>query len=153
MKLRSEQGTAVVEFAVVLPLLLIIVFGIVEFSFMLHNRGMITNAAREGARAGIVIGEGGSRLSKSDIQSIVNSYLTNNLVSFTSGSPATPTVDVAVNGDKTKDPADGMVSLTDYLTVEVSYEYEFLLLPKFVAGIASTDGTKNLFASSTMRAD
>lgn len=55
--LRSEQGAAAVEFALVLPLLILLVFGIVEFGRGYNAKVTLTHAAREGARA-LAIGEG-----------------------------------------------------------------------------------------------
>lgn len=148
MKLRSEQGTAVVEFALVLPLLLVIVFGIIEFSFILYNQAMITNASREGSRSGIIVQT--PRKSTGEITTVVNNYLNNYLVSFNSGPPPAPTVVVKIN-DVVADPSTaGLTSAQDYLTVEVSYNYDFLIIPDFITSIA---GTKTLFASSTMRAE
>jgi len=54
MKKRSQKGAAVVEFALILPILLLLLFGIIEFSFYMYDKAMLTNACREGARAGIV---------------------------------------------------------------------------------------------------
>lgn len=55
MKLfRSQRGQAVVEFALVLPLLVLILFGVLEFGRIFHTYIVITNAAREGARLGAV---------------------------------------------------------------------------------------------------
>ena len=50
----NNKGVAAVEFAIVLPLLLLIVFGIIEFGFLLYDQAVITNASREGARKGVV---------------------------------------------------------------------------------------------------
>lgn len=47
---RKKRGAAIIEFAVLLPLLLIIVFGIIEFGFLWLQSHYIANAAREGAR-------------------------------------------------------------------------------------------------------
>jgi len=52
--IKSEKGTAVVEFAIVLPLLVLILGGIIEFGLLFYNKQVITNASREGARAGII---------------------------------------------------------------------------------------------------
>lgn len=49
-----ERGAAAVEFALILPLLLVIVFGIVNFGFMLSDRQAVSQAAAEGARAAAV---------------------------------------------------------------------------------------------------
>ncbi len=54
MKIKSENGASAVEFALVLPLLLVLVFGIIEFSIFLYDKAVITNASREGAQAGDV---------------------------------------------------------------------------------------------------
>lgn len=49
-RLRSQQGAAVVEFALVLPILLLFVFGIVEFGRAYNAQLTLTHAAREGVR-------------------------------------------------------------------------------------------------------
>ena len=51
---NGERGASAIEFAVILPLLLVVLFGIIEFGFVLYNKAVLTNACREGARAGIV---------------------------------------------------------------------------------------------------
>jgi Flp pilus assembly protein TadG len=45
-----DRGAAAVEFALLLPLLLLIVFGIIDFGRMLNAQITLTQAAREGAR-------------------------------------------------------------------------------------------------------
>ena len=47
---RSEGGAAIVEFAIILPLLLVLVFGIIEFGRAFNANISLTHAAREGAR-------------------------------------------------------------------------------------------------------
>lgn len=51
---RSERGTAVVEFALVAPLLFLIVFGIIEFGRILNAYNQLTQLAGQGARAATV---------------------------------------------------------------------------------------------------
>ena len=53
---RSERarGAAVVEFAVVLPLLLTILFGIIEYGWVFMVRQTLQTSAREGARIAIL---------------------------------------------------------------------------------------------------
>src|SRR6185436_12324640 len=46
----EERGAALVEFALALPLLLVVIAGIVDFGFTFQRYEIITNAAREGAR-------------------------------------------------------------------------------------------------------
>lgn len=49
-----KEGQALVEFAIVLPLLLLLIVGIVELAAAWQTMQVITNAAREGARRAIV---------------------------------------------------------------------------------------------------
>src|SRR5205823_1133660 len=53
---RDRRGVAMVEFALVFPLLLLLVFGIIEFGQTLSAQQMIINGAREGARSAILPG-------------------------------------------------------------------------------------------------
>ena len=54
MKKLNERGVVAAEFAILLPVLLLIVFGTMEFGMMMYGREVVTNATREGARYGIV---------------------------------------------------------------------------------------------------
>jgi len=49
---KTERGQTLVELALVLPVLVLILFGILEFGRIFHSYIVITNAAREGARLG-----------------------------------------------------------------------------------------------------
>lgn len=51
---RDERGAAAVEFALILPLLCLLVFGIINFGDMLSVRQGVSQAAAEGARAAAV---------------------------------------------------------------------------------------------------
>lgn len=50
-KVKSEEGQAMVEFAIVLPLLLMILCGIIDFGWLFYNQLNVDNASREAARA------------------------------------------------------------------------------------------------------
>jgi Flp pilus assembly protein TadG len=50
MAVASDRGAAAVEFALLLPVLLLIVFGIIDFGRALNAQVTITQAAREGSR-------------------------------------------------------------------------------------------------------
>lgn len=53
-RLRGDKGQEVVEFALVLPLLFLLLFGIIDFGIIIFSYDTISNATREGARYGIV---------------------------------------------------------------------------------------------------
>lgn len=54
MKKPDEKGVSAVEFALLLPVLVLIIFVIIEGGLVLYNQQVITNASREGARVGIL---------------------------------------------------------------------------------------------------
>jgi Flp pilus assembly protein TadG len=47
---QAQGGAAAVEFAVLLPLLVVLTFGIIEFGLVFNTQLSLTGAAREGAR-------------------------------------------------------------------------------------------------------
>lgn len=56
---RHDEGATVVEFALVAPLLFLLLFGVVEFGRGIATYTAVTTAAREGARYGTTVGEDG----------------------------------------------------------------------------------------------
>ena len=51
---RQEDGAAAVEFALLLPLLVLLLFGFIQFGTAFNTRIQATNAAREAARAAVI---------------------------------------------------------------------------------------------------
>jgi Flp pilus assembly protein TadG len=52
---RGGRGQALVEFALVIPVFLVILAGLLYFGFMLYSKMTVINAAREGAHYGIIL--------------------------------------------------------------------------------------------------
>src|SRR3954462_3469677 len=50
-RLRDERGASAVEFAFIVPLLIVLVLGIAEFGHAFQVQGTLSAAAREGGRA------------------------------------------------------------------------------------------------------
>ena len=54
LKARSESGQTMAEFAVVLPVLVLVLFAIMQFGIVFNNYVTLTDAVRAGARKGAV---------------------------------------------------------------------------------------------------
>lgn len=67
---RAERGAAAVEFALVVPLLLAIVFSIIDLGFAINRYTVLNNATREGVRAASL------SASSSEVDAVVNDSLT-----------------------------------------------------------------------------
>lgn len=51
---RDTEGQSLVEFALVLPILILLILGMIEFGWILNGQITLTSAAREGARVAII---------------------------------------------------------------------------------------------------
>ncbi|UCF85082.1 MAG: pilus assembly protein [Desulfobacteraceae bacterium] len=144
---HSREGAAAVEFAIILPVLIILVFGIIEFSVILFDKAMITNASREGARAGIVYRydyNAGQEdpLDETEIENIVIAYCQSHLISLGGTSTLDRSdIDSVCGTNASGDPI---------LTVTVRYQYQFLVLPNFITTLT---GNINLTAQTVMRTE
>lgn len=71
---KSQRGAAALEFALVAPILIVLVFGIVDFGLMINSQAVFANASRDAARAGSFFAK------ESEIKDVVDSawsYLPN----------------------------------------------------------------------------
>ena len=136
-RITNQKGAALVEFAIVLPLLLVLVFGMIEFSIMFYDKAVITNASREGARAGIVY-DFPDRVTMGQIEDAVKEYASGRLISF-GGANLAP--DIVSNE---------CLNAGDSLTVSVAYEYTYLVLPSLITTLT---GPIDLTAVTTMRCE
>lgn len=53
---RSQRGAAALEFALVAPVLIMLLLGIVDFGMLMNAQSLVANAVREGARTGALGG-------------------------------------------------------------------------------------------------
>jgi Flp pilus assembly protein TadG len=132
---RDQRGTALVETALTLPLMLLISVGIFEFGRAYQTWQILTNAAREGARIAILPGT-----SDDAIEARVRDYLTDGAVDR----PADADVDITRNNVV---PSGGGTASASRVTV--SYPYEFMVLQP-VATLVVSDS--NVGAPLTMTA-
>lgn len=136
--LRSENGAELVEFALVFPILLVVMLGIIDFGFLFQRYEVLTNAAREGARVAILPG-----YSDADVAARVNQYLT------AGGLTGAAVVDV--------EPPQAVPVGSQCITlrpVTVAYDYEFVFVGPLVGLVGGSGlGTKTLHATSAMRTE
>jgi hypothetical protein len=132
--LKNEAGAALVEAALIMIPFLLLLFGVIEFGLLLYDQQVINNAAREGARAGIVVST--PRLSDTDIKAEVIKYAEKNLVTF--GEDNLTIADIVIT--KITGPTNLVETspgkwepgtwgkFGDILIVSASYTYKFLFL-------------------------
>jgi len=147
MRIRDESGGSLIEFAIIAPLLFVVLSGIIEFGILLYDKAMITNASREGARAGIVFD---TALRNDDhtvnaaavitkVSNVITGYCSDNLISFQAGDNITVAVSV---GGEAGQP----------LSVTVDYPFHFLVFSNVIALIGGgTEDLLNLRAETVMR--
>lgn len=125
---RSEKGASAVEFALLLPLLMLILFGIIEFALGLHRQAILTNASREGARLGIV--QSVPPITTGAINARIDTYLTAAGIS---------------PGNVTRAITPGTTTGTPVIVL-LTLPYNFTVLP----GLAGIAPTINLTAQTVM---
>jgi Flp pilus assembly protein TadG len=82
-----KSGQSLVEFALVIPLLLLVIMGIFDLGWAIYAQNIISNAAAEGARSGIILST-----TDADIQSRIRAStpgLTNLQVTISPTGPRT----------------------------------------------------------------
>jgi Flp pilus assembly protein TadG len=131
---KNQEGAGLVEFAIVAPLLVILLFGLLEFGLSLYAKEVLTNASREGARYGVVYCS--PRRTSGQIVTQVQDYLTK------SGFTDTPNISVTGAGGNTGGT----------LTVSVTYPYTFQVLPGIFASFfdSTMTGSVTLHANTAM---
>jgi Flp pilus assembly protein TadG len=137
-RVRSQAGAELVEFALILPMLLVIFGGIVDFGLILQRQQVVTNAAREGARLAVVNYPDG------DVRERVRRFVQEGLNSPTL-EPAT-----TVTAQRIPLPSGAVI---DAKQVDVTLTGRFLVLGPIVslAGGSGSFGSIALHARTTMR--
>ena len=116
--LKRKNGQSVVEFALILPVLLLMVLGIIEFGRLLETTNVLTSAAREGVRA--------AAISTPDVSQVNNAA--NNILSANNITGAS----ISVNGPN----ANREVTVT----VQITYTP---LTGSFIPGLSSLQITRS----------
>lgn len=140
MRMRDERGSALVEAALITPLILLIMVGIFEVGRAFQTWQVLTNAAREGARAAVVPGA-----DNATVKALVRNYMSDGQLAGAAG--ANVTVDQAaslvVNG-----------TTLGASKVIVDYPFEFVVLQpvaRLVVPATNTGEAITMRATSLMR--
>jgi Flp pilus assembly protein TadG len=125
MLTENQKGAVAIEMAIVTLFILVpLLLGTVDLAIAIYNQQVLTNASREGARAGIA-------RSTISVETVVQNYCANRLIP----SGSSPTVSDAGGGAFQNDYA-----------VSVTYEHHFMF-----AGIIGLPATKTLTGRTVMK--
>jgi Flp pilus assembly protein TadG len=138
----NERGAELIEMALILPLLLAMLAGIVDFGRMFQRMEVTTNAAREGARLASLPG-----YSQTDVQNRVRAYMDAGIIAGAGAQTNVTRTLVTIT------PGGGGASF-QAAQVNVAYTDSYLILGPIVTligGNAADFGAITLTATSTMR--
>ena len=134
---NKESGVELIEFALVFPLLLLVILGVVDFGFLFQRWEALTNAAREGARVATLPG-----YETVDVEARVASYLAAGGVPTTGGNPAVTVAGTTIAQGAATWPAT---------TVTLSYTHDYLFLDSVTAWFGGGLGSTTVTTQATMR--
>jgi uncharacterized protein (UPF0333 family) len=134
LRRRDDRGAAALEFALVVPLLMVLVFGGISFGYMLSFRQAISQSAAEGARAAAVAPAGTNNAQRNaDAVAAVNNGLGSYGVTCTGAALVRNGVTVGSCG--VSHPAPCTNGSGDCVRVTLDYAYrDNPLLPSFFVG-------------------
>ena len=98
-----RRGAAMVEFALILPVLVLILFGVIEFGRMVMVHQVLVNASREGARLAVLPGT-----TSAQVQNTIDGYMAS----------------AGITGHTATFPDPNTIPPGQSLTVSVSVPYE-----------------------------
>ena len=124
---KHRRGAAVVEFAMVVPVFVLLIFGMIEFGRAVMVQQVLVNATREGARQAVLDGS-----TLTDVQARIDVYLSASVING-----ATTTV--------TPDPQAAGFGAPVTVTISIPFEdVSWFPIPQYLGGTTLT-------ASSVMR--
>ncbi len=137
---RTERGTALVEAAITIPILLLIAVGIFEFGRAYQTWQVLTNAAREGARMSVLPNGNASA-----VEAGVRQYMQNGQLPLyaTAGVTVDRAASISVNGN---------AEIASQITV--TYPFTFMVLQpvaQLVNAGSSTGSALSMTATALMR--
>ena len=146
---NRQQGAQAVEFALILPFMVLIIFCVLDFGILAFDKAVITNASREAARRGIVLSA--TAWDPAAIRQVACDYARSALITVSSGTrtaTCSGSADPVVTVQPTTAPAFG-----DPVTVSVSYVVKGFSLGSWFSlgtGTSSVGSPLTLTSSSQM---
>jgi Flp pilus assembly protein TadG len=126
--MKSQRGAAMVEAAIVTPIFLLLLFGVVDFGRFLWTQHVIVEAAAEGGRMAVIL----DGVTDDEVVAVVLDFAERG------GLPDTMTVTANVTGRGPSQTATVTATATGF---------QFLMLPSFVAELA---GARDITAVATV---
>ena len=112
---QRSRGQSLVEFAVVLPIFLLILAAVIDFGLGLYSQMTVINAAREGARLGVVS------------QPFSSTAVNDRVVAMTAGlDQSNLTVSITCKHDDGSSVSCSSTTTGDEIQVQVDYDYHML---------------------------
>jgi len=145
-RVGSERGAELVEFALVFPLLLLVVLWIVDFGFMFQRMEVVTNAAREGARIAVLPGYG-----ISDVNARVCNYLSAGGVPTVGCGTTNPRITVDGFGSPFTIPLGAGTTPMSGKRVTVVYSHQYSFIGPFTSLFGAAFSSVPVRAVAIMR--
>lgn len=114
--LRRQRGSVAIEFALLLPVVAVLLFGIVDFGRMLWFKEVLVTATRDGARMGTLF-------DSQNTEAVIRARIQTNLVN--GGMAPTNLVVTAAGNPET-------MTTGDPVTVVTSVDWDFLVIDKLM---------------------
>jgi Flp pilus assembly protein TadG len=131
--LRSQDGSVILEAALMITVLLLLTFGMVDFGRVMYTSNSLISAAREGARGGAVMSPVNTATIKAAVEARFNSY--------TFGGDNLTDGEIAV--------VDGSASSPPSVKVTITYPFKWITpMPRLMGW---GNGTTNLKATAEYR--
>jgi Flp pilus assembly protein TadG len=139
-RFQSDRGSELIEFALMFPVLMVVLAGMFDFGLAINQYTILTNAAREGARVAAM-----PTWSKEDVLARVESYAQDSGLAL-DGLNADVEYDVNV---------DTGTHTVGAVRVSVSYNHDYMLLDTLINAFMGEEylTTLTMRADSTMRTE
>lgn len=129
MIIRNKRGAALVEFTIVLLILMVLVFGIIEFGLLIKDYLTLSHAAREGARSAAL----GTQTTGPGDNDDINDRIGETTIAL-SGGTVTRTLEYSTDGgtgwntlgDKGTDPDENDAPIGSLIRVKLSYPHQLV---------------------------